>query len=245
MVGEKDSDGSKKDSDGEEELDLPQEFNHLKILNEGLSVDRGVKKGKLEPLIMKPIDGKFDSIDEEYFSWYLDELLEAGYVSYFEKYPLPYRLSPMFKYSVDVPASKRTKAKTKRLNLLRTHEYTPDYAVVWTEKARGIFFNSIISKTDLRDTYFIANEPKDRPYSVIEIKPSFDKHNMTRLFTLNQKWLYHDRRVYVQKVIVCTGDKNLFAKTFTPGKYLLTRKKKQPRKLAFTPIDLPTYVSRL
>jgi hypothetical protein len=164
---------------------------------------------------------EFDSNEEKYFSWYLDELLEAEYISRWIFQPYTYRLSRIAKYNVTTQL--KTRVGVKRLSLFRAHEYTPDFGIEFTPKSRRIFYNLINDGVDLRTAPFVANCTHDIPYGIIEIKPSFDKNNMIRLFRINQKWMWFQNKVYVQEVVVDKRNgRGLFADTFTPTKYLLT-----------------------
>lgn len=185
---------------------------------------------------------EFASDEEMYFSWYLDELLEAGYISQWSFEPYTYRLSSVAKYNVETPI--KTKVNVKRLALLRAHEYTPDFGVSFNPEAHGVFYRTLTEGKDLRKIPFIANIDSDhQPYLIAEIKPAFDKHNMIRLFRINQKWMYFQNKVYVQEIIVDTkNERGLFARTFTPAKYLLTPTGRQ-RTLHYTPRTLQEFVS--
>ena len=186
---------------------------------------------------------EFDSDEEEYFSWYLDELLEAKYISRWIFQPYTYRLSRIAKYSVHTQL--KTRVGIKRLNLFPAHEYTPDFGIEFTPKSRRIFYNLIDDGIDLRTAPFIANCTHDIPYGIIEIKPSFDKHNMIRLFRINQKWLYFQSKVYVQEMVVDKKNgRGLFADTFTPAKYLVTPTGKD-RTLRYKPRSLREYIDEL
>ena len=202
-----------------------------------------VSSEPVAPLINEPAsDITFDSDDEKYFYWYLEELFEAGYIDIFRRCLNPYGLSQMVKYDVLTPS--KNVIKKKRLGLLQRHGYTPDFEFTWTEKARGIFFHTIHEGKDLRTVSFAANDLTDIPYSVIEIKPEYDKNNMTRLFRLNQKWLFWTHKVYVQEITVCGKKKGLFQNTFTPKKFQerVTPKRKQPVKINYQPVNLIDYI---
>lgn len=186
----------------------------------------------------------FASDEEKYFSWYLDELERAGYAKQTMYEPYTYRLSPIAKYNV--LEQLKTKVKTKRLKLFAPHEYTPDFGIIWNHKAKGVFYNHIDEGIDLRNIPFIANNDKGIPYSIIEIKPGFDKYNMIRLFRINQKWLFFQGGVYVQEVVVDKKNgRGLFPETFTPEKYLLCDKAARKRTLYFIPQSLREYVQTI
>ena len=172
----------------------------------------------------------YDSPEELYVSWYLDELGEAGYVIQVDFHPDSYRLSPQVKYK----RYKMLKTKIKEIpsTLLQEHIYTPDFLVYWTQEAVSIFFKGT------GGPFFPDMQTEILQRTIWEVKPPFDRNNMTRLFTINQKWVYDKYGVYVQKII----PQKLFRDTFTPQRYLLTDSGKQKRKLIFAPKTLEEYV---
>jgi len=183
---------------------------------------------------------EFDSNEEIYFSWYLDELLKSGFIRKWKLHPITFELSDKKTYAWNEQL--KTKVKIKEQTLFQPHNYTPDFLIEWTEKARSLFFNSTEDRANLKNVPFIsqklANEHGDEvETTIIDIKPTFDQNNMTRLFSINQKWVYDKLGVYVQKIIPLSSKKpkvkGLFEKTFVPTKYLLTDKSKKARKINF------------
>jgi len=182
---------------------------------------------------------EFDSNEEKYFSWYLDELKEAGFVEKYEAQPESYVLAEPVSYSYN----KYLKTKVKHIGkaLIQKHIYTADFKIYWAYKARGIFFYNILDEKDLTKIPFVTVHSN---YTLIEIKPCFDRNNMTRLFTINQKWLYKEHSIYAEKIIVDKKNgKGLFPDTFTPAGYLLTDKTNKPRKLKYEPRSLNQYLA--
>ena len=186
----------------------------------------------------QPEANTFASDDEKYFSWYLEELQQAGFISNWLYEPHTYRLSALAKYGV-FQQSKRSQPKRKRLSLLQSHSYTPDFGIVWTNQSNNIFYNAITDGVDLRQAPFIVNLDTNIPYSIIEIKPVYDKNNMIRLFRINQKWMFFQNRVYVQEVSII----KIFEKSFTPARYLLTKKTKKKRILKYKSRSLQEYLT--
>ena len=180
----------------------------------------------------------YDSPEELYVSWYLDELEEAGYVERYLHQPKSLELSDKKTF----PWEKVLKTKRKQMSstLLQGHIYTPDFSVTWEESAEELFFKSIFFARNNVKGIMFANWPNDafNFYSYIEVKPIFDRNNMTRLFTINQKWVYDKYGIYVQKII----PQKLFKDTFTPQRYLSTDSGKQKRKLNFAPRTLAEYI---
>ncbi len=193
----------------------------------------------------------YDSPEELYVSWYLNELVEGGYVIKYNYQPKPWVLSErrIYRYGKNL----KTKKKFIETTLLREHIYTPDFEVLWYEKCYGMLLKNvdlfgkyvaqdrqIVNKKNpfwVNDINFLEITPS-KLYSTWEIKPLFDRNNMTRLFTINQKWVYDKYGVYVQKII----PQKLFKDTFTPQRYLLTDSGKQKRKLNFAPKTLEEYI---
>jgi len=184
----------------------------------------------------------YDSPEELWFSYWLKEVQEAGYINSFVSHPEPFLLSPAFFYSYD--KALKTKVKTLETNLLSPHIYTADYSVYWHKNARGIFWNSISDRVQLKSIPFVAQEIPDgnnNYYSIIEVKAGFSKFHAGREFSINAKWVMQKFGVYVNKVII-SNKTGLFKDTFTPKKYLLTDKSKQNRKLHFEPRTLEEFI---
>jgi len=190
-----------------------------------------------------------DSEEEVYFSWWLEEVIEAGYVAACGYQAVKYDLSPSQLYDVDTQL--KTKIRTDKKTLLQPHTYTPDFSIVWNVAARGLFYYSISDRKGLSKTPLTANSEDHYDTSVIDIKPPAFRHGASfmALFKVNQKWVYEKYGVYVQPVVL-VGSKNknkrvttgLFPTTFTPERYLLTDKEKKKRILHYEPRSLKDFV---
>lgn len=187
---------------------------------------------------MKDWYAPYDSPEEAYVSWYLDELVEGGYVRFVQHQPPSRMLSPQYRIAWEKKL--KTKNKPMESTLLQPHVYTADFRVDWNMNAQGLFFKSTFF-ADQNEKWLMFSNADHAPleyYSFIEVKPLFDQNNMTRLFTINQKWMYDKYGIYVQKII----PQKLFENTFTPKKYLLTDRGKQKRKINFATRTLEEYV---
>lgn len=155
----------------------------------------------------------YNSNEELYFSWYLDDLVEAGFIINWSK-EVPFTLSETIKYN----AVKKQKKKevTIEKTLLREHIYTLDFQINWSKSAVDLFKGRNGEPFWDNDTI-----------SYIEIKPIFERNNMIRLFGINQKWMHDKYGIYVQKIV----PQKLFKESFTPSRFLLTDKGGQARKI--------------
>jgi len=182
----------------------------------------------------------FHSPEEAYVSWYLDELTEAGFVIKHEHQPSSIHLSPKVSYNWE----KTMKTKNKKMNsaLLQEHIYTPDFKVTWADGAHSVFFKDVNSVKNHNDCYFWAETCllELAWNSYLEIKPSFDRNNMTRLFSINQKWIYDKLGLYVQKIVPV----KLFMETFTPQRYLKTDQGRHGRSIHYYPRTLKEFLNK-
>jgi hypothetical protein len=189
----------------------------------------------------------YESKEELYFSWYLNELKAAEMIQYWQYHPKPFFLSEQvsgkfYKFNKrgrrDIPYT-----------LLQPHEYQADFKIVWDLKARYLFFDLIESPNDPRKSAFISNSNNFTYFSVVDVKGNYNTNDAWRRFSIEQKWVYERYKIYVQKVIVVPTSKGkpknaIFPSTFTPVKYLSTEKKKDPRKLSYSPLTLNQYLTK-
>jgi hypothetical protein len=149
---------------------------------------------------------EYDSPEETYMAMWLNSLQTAGYVHGWKKADLSIEITPK-KSNVYTDGKKK-----KSQSLLQHLEYTPDFLIEWNENAKGLFYNKLGEKITLP---FISGHT----LSWVEVKPAFDRSNMTRLFRQRQKILYHFQNIYVNLIIV----EKLFDSTFTPLELLKTK----------------------
>lgn len=185
----------------------------------------------------------FDSKEEMYFSWYLDELKEKGYIKDYSR-SLTYTLSESKGESYIKPM-KRVSDKTLTYSYLRGHEYTPDFFVIWTPKALGVFIKDDSNFMDKMTNYpfmtYIKTENKEMKIcSEIEVKPMFDQNNMTRLAMINIKWLYEKEGI----LTTVAKPQKVFKDTFTPNRYLTTDKSGKGRKINWKVKTLEDFINK-
>jgi len=204
---------------------------------------------------VRKIKQEYDSNEELWVSYYLDELKQAGFISEWKSQPQEYVLSEPVTYHWTQKL--HTKTRKKPYALLQGHKYTPDFAISWNSCARNVFFNTVEDGVNLKNVPFFAHSGSN--LSIIDVKPAFDMKNMTRLFTINQKWIMDKFGLYVQKIITSKETKHykpyyskkkyshstwtgLFPKTFAPERYFLTDKSGKPRKIRYDAIRLSEYL---
>ena len=166
---------------------------------------------------------KFDSSEEKYFDWYLQTLLNNGFIKSYDFNTLSWDLSSKKTYEWE-KKMKLVPNKIMETTILHPHIYTPDVVVEWNQNAKNLFYQNLEDNEKIT-TYFYAQDDVSR----WEIKGDFDYQNMTRLARVNIKWVMEKYGIYVQIV----SPNKTFNKTFTPERYLLTDKSFKPRKLKY------------
>ena len=182
----------------------------------------------------------FDSDEEMYAYWYFDELRKNGYVKDIvlqpESFNLSKQLTSTYKHEM------KTKAKMVQEEILKAHIYTADLLIVWEQKAKGIFYETINGgtrmKKGLSKVKFVANTKAGDHVSTIEVKPSYDQNNMTRLAKINQKWVWEKHGYFVTIMV----PEKWFKNTFTPTRYLFTNKSGKPRSIKYGVKQLKEYL---
>ena len=173
------------------------------------------------------MNNQFKSQVEEYFSYYLEELQEAGYISEWFYENNTFDLSD----SISEPYLLQGKYKVleKTEHLLHKASITADFTIVWTDKAKNIFYldrevpiNCKVSEIPFRISWKAHQWPF--PISYIEIKGSSEaKTSSSVSFPYKQKWLFWKEGIYIQKIKPFAPKKKsgiLFQSTFTPKKVI-------------------------
>jgi len=202
---------------------------------------------------------RFDSLEEWYFSWYLEELVEAGYV---KDFTYPGRTFELYK-GQKLPFYKVLKTKTKDITreLIRGVTYTPDFLVYWQPKAEGVLHLTwdykISRPLDIRcaEVPFVAVPDRaenqngveilqsDYLITHVDIKPNIHPKFAARSsslisFPIKQKWVMAKYHQFVQHVIAET----LFKGTFTPDRYLRTDADRMDRTIKWEPKSIDQFL---
>ena len=156
---------------------------------------------------------KLESNLEMYFKWWLEECQEHGLIKGFER-------SGPFLLADDV----FVQTKKGKKKLMQDQIYTPDFKIYVEEDNR--FFKDIDKLEDLPVTKPLLYR---NGVCYVEVKPTFDSQNMTRLFSINQKTMWSVHNVYINLAKM----PKFFGKTFVPERYLITDKNKKNRRINF------------
>tara|TARA_R110001606_G_scaffold310357_1_gene457367 strand:- start:606 stop:1211 length:606 start_codon:yes stop_codon:yes gene_type:complete len=190
---------------------------------------------------------KFQSKEELYFYWFLVDLYNAGYVSNVLYEPFTYSLSePLTKTFV---TEKKLKTKVKVIegeeSILKGLVYTPDFVVHWTQKALGVFVETLNTNNKLMkgqsQNKFIGTKRGVDVITVFEVKPDFDQNNMTRYTKVKINWLCQRENVFVNLVKL----PSLFKKYFVPTRFLITDKSAKLRKIKFNVRTMEQFITEV
>lgn len=168
---------------------------------------------------------EFDSKEEAYFAWWLNDLWAAGLIIKGVAQPEPFLLSPegsdvSAKLDIEWTQVRPRSRKKKTKPLIRTSAkredliYTPDFRIEWTQEAHGIV------------TYINGGEYAKLPplfanphHSIIEVKGSrfsrAQSEEATRVRIAMAYTIYGEVTEVVRPA-------SLFKKTFYPQRYFLT-----------------------
>ena len=189
----------------------------------------------------------FQSKEERFFYWFLVDLYNAGYVSNVLYEPYTYELSDAVTKSFVKQEQLKTKLKTTKgeETIQKGLVYTPDFVVHWTQKALGVFVETLNTKDKLMkgqsQTMFIGTIRGIDVITVFEVKPDFDQNNMTRYTKVKMNWLFQREAVFVNLVKL----PSLFKKYFVPTRFLITDKSAKLRKIKFKVRKLEQFVNEV
>lgn len=198
---------------------------------------------------------EFDSPEEIHFSWWLEELVSAGYVHRWargQSYALvPSIVQEYLKERTSPATGLPLPPVTSKVTLKQGLTYTPDFEIYWTFKALGVFCVPHRLLTVGAPSYHLIGHYDDSmmPFSLVEVKPRIAggktgaNNGRMRVSRMNAMILYHVHGLYANLAEVGPQPGSIFAKTFTPGRFLKTDKSGKPRTLKFQPRDLSGFVA--
>lgn len=193
---------------------------------------------------VKFLNGK-DNKDELYVEWYLQELKDVGIIQEFWYHPEVYNLTnPVMKIEKGFKGRGSNKQEIDIVkSFKRGHTFKPEFRIKWSTPIPAKKFlkpYQFISESNIITTgvgYFFSNMSL---MSDIDVKPKFQIHEAAQAkFSLIQSIVLNQYKVFVQPVIY----QDLFSKTFTPARYLLTDSGSMSRKISgWKPVTLQEFL---
>ena len=180
------------------------------------------------------MENNYRSKEEWYFSLYLEELVINGYVDKWWYEPKAFILSEpvTYKWIKETQLKTKIRKENKESTFLRGHEYTPDFVLRWTDLGKYTLW----STTGLTRPFYADS----KGYSFVDTKGVFNRHESSVKFRINQKWLWDKLGIYVQEIV----PSKLFAKTFTPNRYLRTDGDTKKRSFKWKAVSLKEYFDK-
>jgi len=185
----------------------------------------------------------WESYEELYFLYWIYELKDKEYVYSIQRAPsfgLSQGLSSTYLERL------KTKTKERTQKILEEHSYNPEFLILWNQKAVEEKIIWQLPSVPKYQKQIIAqrhkdssNQPAQYWHSLIEVKPIWDHQNMTRLFKLNQKWMWDKHGIFVNLIF----PKRLFQATFTPNDYLYTEKKRDKRSIEWKILTVDEFLN--
>lgn len=168
---------------------------------------------------------QFDSDEELYFSWYVEELETAGIIVKSIYHPPSIMVCPL--QTISWMKELKTKSVIEESAFLFDLVYTPDWKLIWHPNVINrlvLVLKSLIysTKSPLKIFPFIGQWEKGLITSFIDVKGGYSAfgNKSNQMFHVIQKVLYYHLGLYVQDI----EPKELFTKTFCPNKYRSTPK---------------------
>jgi len=172
----------------------------------------------------------FDSSEELHFYWYIHELYDKGIIKSANLQPKSFVLNKPFIIDKTKPM-KKVPDKIIQKTIIPEKVYTSDVKIIWNETVKDTPLNDI----------FYTHIIEDKITSYVEVKGTFDMHNMIRIFKTNQAVVWDKYDIYVNLVQVPT----IFKNTFTPDRYLYQDVRTDKKRLIkFKTITLNEFLSK-
>jgi hypothetical protein len=202
---------------------------------------------------------KFKSTEELYFSYYLEELKEAGFIYNWIYESSKFNLTE--KVELNYIKQMKNKLKNETEFLLHPSSITADFTIEWNILAEDIFYLNV--NKAVKNIKIIPFRLSDinggaSLKSLIEIKPlgTFKANTSNISFPYKQKFVCKTHGIYIQKIIpfnLKPKPSSLFYNTFVPKKVIELETYKVNTKIAhvgdtkfkFKPITLLEYLNKI
>jgi len=153
---------------------------------------------------------KKQSNEEKYVKLWLDECIKAGYVISYEEQPAFILFNEVL---TNATITLKTKKITKSIPLLQERVYTADFKILFTSKAKGVFFIDIDDINTKSDFNYLLRSEDGVTYFEVKASNYNDVANTERFFlSRTQPIMYEKFNIYVNLVKPLL----LFENTFVP-----------------------------
>ena len=133
----------------------------------------------------------FDSLEETEFYMFLRDCLKHKLIDSFEYQPTPLVLIPKATITIKTPYVKKEGYKITQKTLYSEHKYTPDFKF----KPNSKFWNAFPQTRNL-----LRFSDVDAHY-YIDVKGAYNRFGGDRQFSINQKLVFREHKVHINKVI--------------------------------------------
>jgi len=183
---------------------------------------------------------KMDSQEEIDFQCWIEEALQAGYLSNVIYHPVPFLITPKQTYTEEKIL--KTKTKVVGRTLLQPHQYTPDFILDVTEKFLQAFPNHGLRQKNL--VYMNANHEIINITNFtyfIDVKGAYSLNDALRRFSVDQKLVYHLHGIFINKVIPA----EFFKITWVPKSCaFMSNRRELTRRKPFAECELLSEINR-
>lgn len=174
----------------------------------------------------------FESQEELDFHIFLKDCALHGLVEEVVYQPAPYLLAPKASRLI-WKHFKRKPSETVERVLFQSHEYTPDWSIVWTPKFLKTFPHApllLVLSNDRQSGVLDLTENKGSPaWGLVDVKGDYNRHGGDRVLPIHQKLLWYQFNAPLTKIVPEVFFQKLGA---VPDslKWIKGRKKPTPRK---------------
>lgn len=194
-----------------------------------------MKQPKKERIPKEPIiyDGVvFDSSFEVLFVMWLKESITAGYVARYKYHPDPIVIQESISREYELQG--KTKVLIRTESLFQKVVYTPDFIIIWTEKAEkcGLVVSIDNRTRRINDHPFVGQRLESGMIrSIIDVKPPTKQGGANasyRDLAIKRPIIWKQKGYYIQAIVPINPkkiDECLFSRTWAPKEYL-----ERPRK---------------
>ncbi len=158
-----------------------------------------------------PIRSILKSQEEVWFYDWCYILKKHGIITKIVYEPDPIELTPAI-WSEGIIGKKKVKKCVER-----AMQYTTDFLIEWNPEFLGTMFINL--QNYYKNQLPLITHVNNSYTTLIEVKPTFDQNNMTRVATDRIKFTYHIHGIYIN--IIMPPD--FFKVTFSPYSYFYTK----------------------